>query len=271
MSTNALQVARTVNVSSEGAEVSWNLYGSTEAPMVYDLDLAERAGLARPRDIRRTIKAMAKSGLFGSAVTARATNQPYFQEILDVTSLGDRGAQQSTTSYLLNEAAALMVIMRLRTPRAIAVQKEVVQVYLAAKGGLVTTAPQLMAQVEARLLTRFEEKEAMLRAYVDEKTSRNYEPISKDPRKEFELKQTMKDLAAATGATFSAVHGAYKAVHRLVSYRDTPSWSYEANLNVLRRQLKDAIKVKEAREAARTSSIVEKYLDELAAEDKLTN
>jgi hypothetical protein len=105
------------------------------AAWVRDLDVAEKAGLAVPRDIRRTIAKAIEDGAICSVGAAHATSEPAARIIEEVVAKGDRGGTQAVATFYLNEEAALLVLTRLRTPQAIKVTKAVVQAFAALMRG----------------------------------------------------------------------------------------------------------------------------------------
>jgi hypothetical protein len=109
---------------------------------VRDLDLAERAGLRVPRDVRRTIKSAIADGAIsspGDGVGASPATPPggalaWWQA--EAVAQPNGGAQ-TVRVYYLNEAAALVILMRLRTKVAVEVTRAVVRVFMAARRGAV--------------------------------------------------------------------------------------------------------------------------------------
>jgi hypothetical protein len=86
-----------------------------------DLDLAERAGLAVPRDIRRTIATMADERILNDYDCVGVTTLrigPAFRVQKTTAPRGNQGGTQEVDEYLLNDAGAIAVLARLRTPDA---------------------------------------------------------------------------------------------------------------------------------------------------------
>lgn len=116
-----------------------NIYRSPSEPArgwVRDVEVGEAAKLAVPRDVRRHIKKLIADGTVAlikrdeTGVAANHAGQPAtFVESEGVTS--GSGTVQEVDVYYLNEEAALLLIMRLRTPVAIELQKKIVRVFLA--------------------------------------------------------------------------------------------------------------------------------------------
>src|SRR5262249_28075249 len=101
---------------------------------VRDIDVAERAGLAVPRDVRRTIARAIEDGALMPVGAAHADGAPVFQRVDEVV-VGGKGSAQTVPTYYLNQEGALLLLTRLRTPRAIEVTKAVVRVFARAMRG----------------------------------------------------------------------------------------------------------------------------------------
>ncbi len=144
----------------------WSLFQEGESFWIRDLDLAAQAGLAVPRDIRRTIAKCAAD--LGGVGSGHATDSPIFRTVDDVVPSGDRGASQVVTAYYLNREAALHVIMRLRTPRAVDLQIAVVRVFLRALEGP-PMPPALVSKANGKPLTKRQaEVLEYLKAYAEQ-------------------------------------------------------------------------------------------------------
>lgn len=124
----------------------WTLFREGAASFwVRDIDLAEQAGLAEPRKIRRVIdkaiedKAVALVG----GLAAPANGEALARIEQEVTTSG-KGRAQPVDVYYLNREAAVLVVMRLRTERAVQLQVAVVRVFLRAiEGQPGATPPRL--------------------------------------------------------------------------------------------------------------------------------
>jgi hypothetical protein len=145
----------------------WTLFASDGGEhWLRDLDLAERAELANQRDIRTHIKKAIDDGaitLVDSVAVGDATNGPGTYAVDEVVPRGDRGATQTGKVYYLNEEAALVVLMRLRTPKAVEVTKAVVRVFLAVVRGEIPQkiyVPANDIEAQVRLLA-LRQKEAL--------------------------------------------------------------------------------------------------------------
>lgn len=102
---------------------------------VRDVELAERAGLAKPTDIRRTIKACIDEGLIRPAINvARGARDVDSAEFIATDILvpiaSEKGGHRTATEYLLNRKAAVLVAMRLRTEKAAELVDAIVTVFL---------------------------------------------------------------------------------------------------------------------------------------------
>jgi hypothetical protein len=94
-----------------------------------DLDIGERAALARPRKIRETIAEMVIEGKlndFDCVPLGALRTGPLFRLQNTTVPRGNQGGTQDVTEYLLNDDAALLVLLRLRTPEALAATVELV-------------------------------------------------------------------------------------------------------------------------------------------------
>lgn len=121
--------AELVPVSVEG----WQLFRGASDIWIKDLELATRADLAKPRDIRTTILKAIEEGLLseiGAAATG-ANNGALFRTDTEVVTSG-KGRAQAVPVYYLNREAAVHIVMRLRTPKAVELQIAVVRVFLRA-------------------------------------------------------------------------------------------------------------------------------------------
>lgn len=108
----------------------WSITVDEGEPRVRDLDLADKAGLAKARDIRQTIrKAVEDKALteLRGGVAAAGTPAAWVED--EVVS------GNAAKVYYLNEEGALLVLTRLRTPAAIAATRSLVMVCAAARRG----------------------------------------------------------------------------------------------------------------------------------------
>lgn len=103
-----------------------------EEPTIEDVELAAKLGFRRERDIRKLIERLRLEGLLSDS-ELRATVARY--------PLGDRGGYRDVTIYRLTEAGSLIVIARSETKIAHAILRQVINVYIAYRKGLLE-APQ---------------------------------------------------------------------------------------------------------------------------------
>lgn len=108
----------------------WTLFHGAAEPgwWVKDLDLAAHAGKEPARDIRKVIKTAVDDGALIIALSERDDETPLVRVVEEVVSLGKGGARPVTT-YYLNLEGAILILGRLRTPKAIAANKAVVMVF----------------------------------------------------------------------------------------------------------------------------------------------
>lgn len=95
----------------------WDLIIDDDEPRVRDIDIAEHAGLARPRDIRKVIERNreeleAHGKLVVRATKARINNVPGLREV---------------SEYMLNEAQTIAISARLETSQAMQVRIEIIK------------------------------------------------------------------------------------------------------------------------------------------------
>lgn len=128
-------------------------------PRARDLDIAERLGFDRPRDIRKLIERnLAEIESFGTcAIVARVV----------------RG--NPVSEYWLTEEQALLVSSRSDAENAAAVRRMLIKVFVAwRRGQLVPTAltPAEMLLEQARMMVEVERKQAALEAEQSEQAKR---------------------------------------------------------------------------------------------------
>lgn len=95
---------------------------------VRDIDLGERLGFDRPRDVRKLIERYAKTGEI-TPLSNRAT-------VARFDSAGNSRGSIEVTEYWLDEADALFVIAKSDTTKANALTREMIRVYMLARRGL---------------------------------------------------------------------------------------------------------------------------------------
>jgi hypothetical protein len=101
-----------------------------DEPRIRDIDLAERAGMKTPRQIRVTIRHAVKSGLLKDVDYRRLERRDL-----------QRGETVDVSSYLLTETGALKVVTRINTDKARAMVGLMVQVFRRAMGELRPVLP----------------------------------------------------------------------------------------------------------------------------------
>lgn len=139
--------AEPVNTVTEGVELTvvndWPIYNhkATREPTVRDLDIAKRAGLAVPRDIRRTIKALLDAGEVelvpeGSTIVGSDHDgpSPRVYAVKVFASIGS-DATREVTEYHMSELAALLLVFRLQTEKAKALRLDVAKTFLLVREG----------------------------------------------------------------------------------------------------------------------------------------
>ncbi len=122
----------------------WALKVDDGEPRVRDLDLGEKADMARPRDVRRVIKTAIDDGALTvirldvadpgpSAGGARAERTP--PNVPTAWVEPELVSGNRVDVYYLNEEGALLVLTRLRTKVAVQVTQAIVRVFMAARRG----------------------------------------------------------------------------------------------------------------------------------------
>ncbi len=102
--------------------------GVDDEPTVRDVDLATRLGFERPRDIRKLVERMLAGGLL-SNTEVRAT----------VAQTSNRGGRPGTVFHL-TEVGTMLVIAKSETTMALAITREMIGVFIAARRGLLAPA-----------------------------------------------------------------------------------------------------------------------------------
>lgn len=166
-------------------------------PLVRDLELAERAGLAVPRDIRRTIEDAIKDGdiafssEFQEVGGAHDLNPARIYAIESSVPMPNGRGHRKVTEYWLTEEAAYLVVARLRTAKASELRRAIVRVFMMLRRGELPSAPTLAHPVVEQLLTE----------------TSNAAPISKDPVAKSELQWQAKRVARARGYSIPKIYG----------------------------------------------------------------
>lgn len=119
----------------------WVIEEHEGAWSVRDVELAEKVGLAKPRNIRAVIaNAIEDGALKNGALGAGAVDEPSFW-LEEVHSVSGNNKVEVTTAYRLNRAAALLICTRLRTKRSVDITLAIVKVFDAVLSGKVALAP----------------------------------------------------------------------------------------------------------------------------------
>ncbi|MBB4287841.1 hypothetical protein [Roseospira goensis] len=143
---------------------------SDDEPRILDLRLAERLGYDRPRAIRQIItrhrpELLSYGTLAPRCVAQRRTN----------------GATHTVTEYRLMEPQALLICMFSRTPRAAAIRREVITVFMAWRRGKLVTPARLSAEMNHAVaaiaardsrIARLEQRETQLLSIVERLSGR---------------------------------------------------------------------------------------------------
>lgn len=110
---------------------------------IRDVELAEKVGLSKPRDIRSTIaKALADGALIIGAAATGANDEPViWLEAVEVVS--GKGRVETVNAYRLSRPAALVICGKLRTKIATAITIAIVKVFEAVLSGRATLAPAI--------------------------------------------------------------------------------------------------------------------------------
>lgn len=99
-------------------------------PMVHDLELAERLGFERPRNIRLLIQRLREDGILSDSEVCSTVKQ--------TSRVGGRPA----TEFYLTELGAILVASRSETPTARALTRSIAQLFLAWRRGQLEAAPR---------------------------------------------------------------------------------------------------------------------------------
>jgi hypothetical protein len=136
----------------------WPVYDDGAADWIRDLDLAERAGLERPRSIRAVVKKALADGLVNIA-SGEGDAQGALARLERTIATVGNGAAREVGEFYLNREAALHVVMRLRTPIAVQLQTAIVRVFILAEQGRLAppaapAPPPATPEARAELLFR---------------------------------------------------------------------------------------------------------------------
>jgi len=110
----------------------WTLFHGDDGYWIRDLDLADRAEMSNPRDIRAHIRKAAKDGAVTIVAAGddggREDDAALVRAVEEVVEIGS-GASRKTVVFYLNRKGAVKMLLRLRTPKAIELQDVVVDVF----------------------------------------------------------------------------------------------------------------------------------------------
>lgn len=124
----------------------WQVEDRDGQATVLDVGLAEHADMKQPRHIRPIIaKAIAEGALKHGGVANAAANEACFWTETEIVPIFG-GKTQEITTYRLNRAAALFIVTRLRTPKAVELTLAIVKVF-----DQVTSGKALAPVVDTRL------------------------------------------------------------------------------------------------------------------------
>lgn len=123
----------------------WSIAMVEDEPRVRDLDLAERLGYGRSRDIRELVKRYEKSGDLSAVDVSRTVRR---------TQVGV--AERDVTEFWLSEAAALFIVTKSETANAIALTKEMIRVFMLVRRGTMQPAIDVGALVAEMQAMRVE-------------------------------------------------------------------------------------------------------------------
>lgn len=226
----------------------WHL-ADGDGGWVRDIELAEKAGLVKPRNIRSVIEGAAGDGVVAICDnSARTEGAVHGGVIIRVETKAPKGngSTQPVTEYWLNKEAAVHVLMRLRTPMAIKAQIAVVRVFtLVEEGRLAAHAPQEfgadalavliqirdgLARTDSRLATIEARQDAQDRRHVEiERLLHQHGKhaeflaasgiIFENSMMRGELKAMLSRWAEIAGRTFASVHGEFIREHKATYLR----------------------------------------------------
>lgn len=142
----------------------WTLFANGGGHWIRDLDLAEKAELKNPRDIKATIRKAIVDGAIG--VGSGDANLTAAVRIETEVITSGKGRPQEVPVYYLNEEAALIIVTRLRTPKAIELTKGIVRVFLAVARGQVAVPgpaapPDILASIERTMVSLVQRLDAL--------------------------------------------------------------------------------------------------------------
>lgn len=176
----------------------WEIDASIGDPLVRDTDIAVRAGLAQPRDVRRVIeKNRAELEMHGD-LSMRAC-----QARIEKTGAIRGFETRAVNEYWLNEAQALNLVALMRTERAAALRVGLVRLFVAWRKG--AAAPPAALALDVATGPR----------------------IGEHPTLRADLERQCRLAARASGRTVHAVHGLVRRVMRVPGVYQLPVLAWE--------------------------------------------
>lgn len=131
----------------------WQVEDRDGQATVLDVGLAEHAEMKQPRDIRPVIaKAIEEGALILGAGSDRAQESACFWTEEQIVQRPGNAGPVAITVYRLNRAAALFVVTRLRTPKAVELTLAIVKVFDQVTSGR-ALAPAIDSRLDAVLST----------------------------------------------------------------------------------------------------------------------
>lgn len=126
-----------------------------DEPRVLDVDIAKAVCMAKPTNIRTTIKKAIDDGLLTeNAVSTRRV----LTEVIGV-------APREVTEYWLNETGTLLLVTRLKTAQAVAITQRIVQGYVAARNFFAAKQPSAAERERDTMILYAESRMRMLKMW----------------------------------------------------------------------------------------------------------
>jgi uncharacterized protein YciW len=187
-----------------------HIFNGTTIPTIRDTDLAERAGMSQPRNIRTTIKKLIDKGrihIARQSCDMKATDSLTFQ-VEESVRLGSNGGQRTVKVNYLTEKAAVRAVIELETPKADELKDEITDVfydYLHGQLGTGVSREEFQATIGAlsalvqsnnTMMTRF------MALYESTSLSKPSAPVTADPVAYHDFNERLQQ----TGALFRQVN-----------------------------------------------------------------
>jgi hypothetical protein len=142
-------------IAARAAEMDWTLarLDESDAPRIRDIDLAERLGFERPRDIRKIIERQISLGNISPSSRATVARKPVGPK---------RGGEveYTVTEYWLTLEEALFIATQSETKRAVFITKVMIAVFAAVMRGAAVSRENLPPEVTSILADYRRELEA---------------------------------------------------------------------------------------------------------------